>query len=78
MFSRIVYTVSVESLQILVENPGFNPYALYYDTYLRHYIVLVLLLGTLLLMHCYRYALAWRVIINQLVYGQKVSEVGDP
>lgn len=78
MFSRIVHAVSVECLQTLVEEPSFNRWALYYDTYLRHYVVFVFLLGTLLLLHCYWFALALRLTINQLVYGQKVSEVGDP
>lgn len=78
MFPRIFHAVSVECFQTVVAEPGFNRWALYYDTYLRHYVVFVILLGTLLLLHCYWFALALRLVINQLVYGQKVSEVGDP
>lgn len=78
MFSRIVHAVVFETLQTLVQEPTFNNWALFYDTYLPHYVVFAVLLGSLILLHCFWYTLVLRLIINELVYGKKVAESGDP
>lgn len=78
MFSRIVHTITVETLQTVLEEAGFNNWAKFYDTYLMHYVVFVVLLCTLLILHCFWYSLVIRLIINEVVYGVKIADEGDP
>lgn len=78
MYSRIVFTVSVETLQVLIVQPTFNRWALFYDTYLSHYVYFVVFLWTLLLLHCFWYSLALRLVVNEVFYGIKVADEGDP
>lgn len=77
MFSRMVYTITIETLQVLVEEGGFNEWAKHYDTYLLHYIFFVVSLGTLLFLHCFWFALILKMIYRELALGKKVSDSGD-
>lgn len=78
MFSRIVHTIAVETLQTLLEEPKFNGWGKFYETYLVHYVAFVVLLSTLLLLHCFWYSLVVRLILNELFFGVKIADEGDP
>lgn len=77
MYARIVYAVTFETLFTVVENPAFNRWAMYIDTYIIHYLFFALLLGTLLLLQCFWFALILRMIHKELFLGKKISDEGD-
>ncbi|CDF37222.1 ceramide synthase [Chondrus crispus] len=77
MFSRMVHTILVETLQVVVEEPAFNRWAMFYDTYLPHYAFFVVCLSTLLFLHCFWMALILRMIHRELFLGNKISDQGD-
>lgn len=78
MFSRIVHAIIVETLQIMVSEPSFNSWAMFYDTYLPHYAVFTVTLSVLTLLHCFWYTLVLKIIGNELFYGKKIADEGDP
>lgn len=76
-YARIVHTISIETLQTLVQEPTFNRWALFYDTYLPHYVLFVFSLCTLLVLHCYWFTLILRLIADELFFGKKIVDQGD-
>lgn len=77
MYSRIVHAVTVETLQTLVQDPSFNQWAIFYDTYLPHYFFFVFALLTLLILQCFWFTLILRLIGAELFFGKKISDQGD-
>lgn len=77
MFPRLLYMICVETLQVVVERPEFNGWARWMDVYIWHYLAFVVLLGTLLVLHCFWFALILKMIYREVVLGVKVSEAGD-
>lgn len=77
MFSRIVHTIAVQTLHVVVEEPAFNSWVMFYDTYLPHYVFFVVSLSTLLFLHCFWMALILRMIHRELFLGKKISDEGD-
>ncbi|PXF44528.1 LAG1 longevity assurance-like [Gracilariopsis chorda] len=77
MFSRLVHMISIETLQTVLVDPGFNKWAMFYDTYLLHYLFFVGFAGTLLLLHCFWFVLILKMIYRELFEGKKISEEGD-
>lgn len=77
MFSRMVFTIFVETFQVLIVEPSFNRWAMFYDTYLPHYVFFVLFLGTLLFLHGFWFALVLKMIYREVFLGKKVTEEGD-
>lgn len=77
MFSRMVFTICVETLQVLVEEGGFNEWAKYFDTFFLHYLFFSGSLITLLLLHCFWFTLILKMIYRELALGKRVSDSGD-
>lgn len=77
MYPRLVHMVTVETLQVLVKDPQFNRWAMFYDTYLTHYAFFFFCLGLLLLLQCFWFSLMLRLIVDQLFYGVSIQEQGD-
>lgn len=77
MFSRITHAIIFETLQVLVEDPSINNWGMFYDTYLIHYIFFNLFLPTLLVLHCFWFALILRMIYREVFLGAKISDAGD-
>ena len=63
---------------MLIRFPDFNEWAMYYDTYLIHYACFAVALSTLLWLHCFWYNLVLRLVGNELFFGVKITEQGDP
>lgn len=77
LYPRISYTVIVETLQLLVAEPPFNRWAMFYDTYLLHHLVFFILLGTLQVLQCFWFALILKMVHRELFLGIKISDEGD-
>lgn len=77
MYSRIVHTVTVSTLQKLIEEPSFNNWAMYFDTYKYHWLFFVICLSTLLFLHCFWFSLILKMIYRELFLGDKITDQGD-
>lgn len=77
MFSRMVHTIFIETFQVVVAEPSFNRWMMFYDTYLVHYVFFVVCLSTLLFLHCFWMALILKMIYREVVLGKKVTDEGD-
>lgn len=77
LYSRIVHAIMVECLQLMVNEPEFNQWAMFYDTYLVHYALFLVALIVLLVLHCFWFTLALRMVANELFYDKKISDHGD-
>lgn len=77
MFSRMVFTIFIETFQVVIVEPSFNRWVMFYDTYLLHYVFFVLFLGTLLFLHCFWFGLILKMIHREVFLGKKVTEQGD-
>lgn len=77
LYSRIVHAICIEAMQVMCVAPKFNSWAMYYDTYLPQYAIFVVSLTTLLALHCFWFVLVLRLILDELFFGKKISEVGD-
>ncbi|KAI0566045.1 ceramide synthase [Gracilaria domingensis] len=77
LFSRLVHMICVETLQTVVAEASFNKWAMYYDTYILHYVFFVAFAGTLLVLHCFWFTLILKMIYRELFEGKKISEHGD-
>lgn len=78
LYSRLVHAILVETLQIMVNDPPFNSWAMFYDTYLPHYAIFSVAMSVLLLLHCFWYTLVLKIIANELFFGKKIADEGDP
>lgn len=77
MFARMVHVIGVETLQEVIEDPTFNEWLKYWDTYLAHWLFFVICLGTLLVLHCFWFSLILKMIYREVFLGSKVSDAGD-
>lgn len=77
VYSRIVYAISVETLISVSETPTLCGWARYFDTYIWHYLFFSVFLITLLVLHCFWFALVLRMCHRELFLGKKVSDEGD-
>ncbi len=77
LYARIVYAIAVDTLVTVVERPAFCSWAMYFDTYIWHYLFFVLFLGTLLVLHCFWFVLMLKMVYREVVVGKKISDEGD-
>lgn len=77
MYSRLVYAILFESMQTVVRNPAVCSWAKFYDTYFWHHIFFSAFMCTLLVLHCFWYALVLRMVHREVFMGKKISEEGD-
>lgn len=77
LFSRMVHMIFIDTLMTIVEDPSFNNWAMYYETYLVQYVFFAILLGTLLVLQCFWFSLMLRMIYKEVILGVKLSDQGD-
>ncbi len=77
MYSRLVYAISVETLQSVIEIPSLCNWAKFYETYVWHHLAFSIFMCALLVLHCFWFALILRMIHRELFLGKKVSDEGD-
>lgn len=77
MYSRFVHSVVVEALQMLVMRPEFNQWGMFYDTYLVHYVFFFIFMFTLLGLQCFWFTMILRLIVDELFYGKKLTDIRE-
>jgi len=76
-FPRLVWTVVVEVLIYCKDNPDFNNWVAYYDTYLPLWLIFSVLLCTLVLLNCFWMALILRIIHREVSGSGSITNDGD-
>lgn len=77
MLPRIWWAVAVDTLFAVVKDPKIGNWAMFFQTYLVHWVFFVLFLGTLIVLHCFWFSLCLRMIYREVVVGIKISDEGD-
>lgn len=77
MLPRIWWAVTVDTLFAVVKDPKIGNWAMFFQTYLWHWVFFTLFLGTLIVLHCFWFSLCLRMIYREVVCGVKISDEGD-
>jgi hypothetical protein len=77
LLPRLTYTVTVETLRELAYNSSFNNWGRNFERSVLHLGVFACLLYSLILLHCFWFALILKMIYREVVLGKKISEEGD-
>jgi hypothetical protein len=77
LLPRLTYTVTVETLRELAYNSSFNNWGRNFERNLLHLGAFGCLLYSLILLHCFWFALILKMIYREVVLGKKISEEGD-
>lgn len=74
---RITYAVIVETVREVTVNPGLCSWAMYFETALLHWVGFMVLLFSLVALHCFWFVLILKMIYRELFLQKSISKEGD-